>query len=127
MDRMLKTRDVAEALSVSIRWVQEQCSAGEIRSIRLNGADGQYRIFPEELARLKGQKPEKSKRSDYREAQLAMVRLGLMPPDADDPPESSHSGELCERQSDPAGRPDRRSPRRYRSRVGQKYAAAGKE
>lgn len=128
VNRMLTTRDVAEALQVSLRWVQLRCDNGSIRAIRLCGESGPYRIYPEELSRLRGELPERQpSRADYREADLAMARLGLLPLDEDDPRRSQHRSGSCLDQNAPAASRGHRSQRPYRSRVGRTCVEAGKE
>lgn len=77
-DRMLTTREVAQQLHVSQRWVRERCASGEIRAVRLSGT-GPWRIFPDGLAKVLKEKKPKPEKVDRTPALRSMARQGLLP------------------------------------------------
>jgi hypothetical protein len=78
LPKMLTVAKVAAMLSVSTRWVRVRCGSGEIHAVRLAG-DGPWRIFPDGLAKILGEKHPRPVQRDRSAAIRSMVRQGLTP------------------------------------------------
>ena len=76
---MLSVRQVAKILAMSPRWVRTRCASREIRAVRLCG-DGPWRIFPDGLAKVLGEKTPRTLERDRSRAHRAMEMLGIRLP-----------------------------------------------